>query len=81
MNAENKTLPYGMVKTCRECLKPLGGYERAFFQIYEGHCVNCHNRLTAPSHLNGMHNSAKHGCWYCSQSAAQGVDCHHEVRA
>jgi hypothetical protein len=50
MNAETKTLPYGMVKMCRECLKPLGGYERAFFPIYEGRCIHCHEKLMAPTY-------------------------------
>jgi len=50
MNAENKTMAYGDVKTCRECLKPLGGYERAFYPLYEGRCTCCHEKLMAPTY-------------------------------
>lgn len=32
-------------KTCAECAKPLGGYERAFYTLYRGHCISCHNRM------------------------------------
>jgi hypothetical protein len=62
MNAENKTLPYGEVKTCRECLKPLGGYERAFYQIYEGRCTKCHERLMAPADMGYSESHAAYQC-------------------
>ncbi len=48
MNANTNTGAVGMARKCAECLKPLGGYERAFSGIYKGHCHECHERLMVP---------------------------------
>jgi hypothetical protein len=50
-----------------------------------GYAVELKGRLTmskqktTASHLNGMHDSAKHGCWYCAQRTGNPFtpDCPH----